>query len=131
MKILFRYKWYDEQKTILHYIAEGDWTWRDYHAGWRPMLFNILTHPGNVHVLLDFREQTRLAMPAGIAAHLSSFGKSLSPRLSGKAVVIGIPAADMLRLPRNEDGTMDCKTGKLYFADDEEAVAGLFASFGN
>lgn len=131
MKILFRYTWYNEAKTILHFIAEGDWNWRDYHAGWRPMLFNLINHAGNVHVLLDFREQTRAAMPAGVAAHLSSFGKSLSPKLSGKAVVIGFPAADMPKLPRNEDGTMDCKTGRLYFANNEEEVAALFASFMN
>jgi hypothetical protein len=129
MKILFRYKWYDEQKTILHYIAEDNWNWRDYHAGWRPMLFNILNHAGNVHILLDFREQTRASMPAGVAAHLSSFGKSLSPKLSGKAVAMGIPASDMPKLPRNEDGTMDCKTGKLYFVDNEADAAALFASF--
>lgn len=129
MKILFRYKWLNDEKTILHYIAEGDWTWRDYHAGWRPMLFSVLSHPGNVHVLLDFREQTRTAMPAGIAAHLSSFGTSLSPRLSGKAIVIGIPAADKAKLPLNEDGTMDSKTGKLYFAESEEEASKLFASF--
>jgi hypothetical protein len=129
MKILFRYKWYNEEKTILHFIAEGDWTWRDYHAGWRPMLINLINHAGNVHVLMDFREQTRATMPVGIAAHLSSFGKNLSPKLSGKAVVIGIPAADMLKLPRNEDGTMDSKIGKLYFADSDEDVAALFAKF--
>lgn len=129
MKILFRYKWLDEEKTILHYIAEGEWNWRDYHAGWRPMLFSILSHAGNVHVLLDFREQTRAAMPAGIAAHLSSFGKSHSPKLSGKGIAIGIPAADRPKLPLNEDGTMDCKTGTLYFAETIEEALQLFANF--
>lgn len=129
MKILFRYKWFDDEKRILHLIAEGEWTWRDYHAAWRPMLFSILSHPGNVHVLLDFREQTRPNMPAGIAAHLSSFGTSLSPKLSGKAVAIGIPAADKPKLPLNEDGTMDSKSGKLYFAETEAEALALFESF--
>ena len=93
------------------------------------MLFNLINHAGNVHVLLDFREQTRAAMPAGVAAHLSSFGKSLSPKLSGKAVAIGIPAADMPKVPRNDDGTMDCKTGTIYFAESEEEAAALLAGF--
>lgn len=129
MKILFRYKWYNDEKSILHCIAEGEWTWRDYHAAWQPIIFNLINHAGNVHVLLDFREQTRLAMPSGIAAHFSSFGTNLSPKLSGKAVVLGIPENDMPKLPRNEDGTMDTKTGKLFFATNESEAADFFARF--
>ena len=91
MKIKFRYAWYDDDKTTLCYTAEADWNWRDWHAGWRPATFSLIQHTGNVHVVIDFREQTRDKMPAGINAHFMSFGTSISQKLSGKAVVIGLP----------------------------------------
>lgn len=129
MKIKFRYGWYDDAKTILQYTAEADWNWRDWHAGWRPATFNLIQHEGNVHVLIDFREQTRDKMPAGIHAHLNSFGQSISPKLSGKAVVLGFPSEDKASLMLDEDGTLETKTGRLYFAKDEAQAQAFFASF--
>lgn len=128
MKIKFRYQWFDEEKTILQYIAEEDWNWRDYHAGWQPVIFNLINHDGNVHVLLDFREQTRDKMPAGVAAHLNSFGKNLSKKLSGYAVVLGYPEIDRDKLMLNEDGTVSTKEGRLYFAENEAEAKAIFAS---
>ncbi|MGB7339725.1 MAG: hypothetical protein WBC91_12600 [Phototrophicaceae bacterium] len=129
MKIKFRYGWYDEDKTILSYIAESDWNWRDWHAGWQPAKFSLIQHVGNVHTVIDFREQTRTAMPAGINAHFNSFGKSLSPKLSGKAVVIGLPESGRAQLMLDADGTFETKTGRLYFVQTDEEAQALLATF--
>ncbi|MGJ3241126.1 MAG: hypothetical protein ACFE0Q_20620 [Anaerolineae bacterium] len=129
MKIRFRYGWYDDTRTILSYTAQGDWNWRDWHAGWRPATFNLIQHEGNVHVLLDFREQTREQMPAGINAHFMSFGTTLSPKLSGKAVVLGLPDEALAQLMRDKDGTLETKSGRMYFAESEADAQALFASF--
>lgn len=129
MKIKFRYGWYNNSQTILHYIAEDDWNWRDWHAGWRPATFSLIQHEGNVHVLIDFREQSRDRMPAGINAHFMSFGTAISPKLSGKAIVIGLPDEAKAQLMLDEDGTFETKTGCLYFADNDDEAQGLFESF--
>ena len=129
MKIKFRYGWYDDAKSILFYTAEDDWNWRDWHAGWRPATFSLIQHEGNVHVLIDFREQNREKMPAGINAHFMSFGTVISPKLSGNAVIIGLPEADKAQLRLDEDGTFETKTGRLYFAGSEDEAQALFDSF--
>ena len=127
MKIKFRYQWYDTEKTILQYIAEDDWNWRDYHAGWQAVIFNLINHQGNVHILLDFREQTRAKMPSGLAAHFNSFGKNISQKLSGHAVILGFPAIDRDKLMLNEDGTVSTKEGTVYFAENEAEAKAIFA----
>lgn len=127
MKIKFRYQWYDEAKTIMHYIAEDDWNWRDYHAGWQPVVFNLINHEGNVHILLDFREQSREKMPSGVSAHFNSFGRNLSPKLSGYAVVLGFPEIDRDKLMLNDDGTVSTKEGTLCFAENEAEAQAILA----
>ena len=129
MKIKFRYAWYDTAKTILHFTAEAAGNWRDWHAGWQPVVFSLINHDGNAHVLLDFREQTRDTMPAGINAHFMSFGTKISPKLSGKAVVLGLSADDQASLLLDDDGTLETKTGRMYFAENEAEAQQLFDSF--
>lgn len=121
-KIKMRYEWYDEDKTAVRYIMEDDWNWRDYHAGVRASLFSMMNHPNLVDSVIDLREHQRAKMPAGLAAHMSSFGKKLNKTLSGNAVVIGLADADCQALPLNPDGTLSTTEGAVYFAvDDEEA----------
>jgi hypothetical protein len=119
-----RYEWYDADKTAVRYIMEADWNWRDYHAGVRASLFSMMNHPHLVDSVIDLREHSRPKMPAGLSAHMSSFGKKISKALSGNAVVIGLADADRLSLPLNPDGTLSTSDGAVYFAaDDDEARA--------
>jgi hypothetical protein len=121
-KIKMRFEWYDDAKTALRYIMEDDWNWRDYHAGVRASLFSIMQHPQPVDAVIDLREHTRSKMPAGLAAHMSTFGKKLTKTLTGNAVVIGLAAADREALPLNPDGTLSTVDGAVYFAaNDTEA----------
>jgi hypothetical protein len=122
MKIKMRYEWYNDEQTAMRYILEDDWNWRDYHAGVRASLFSMLRHPHMVDSVIDLREQTRKSLPSGIAAHMRSFGKKLTPALSGHAVVIGMSAAERQQLPLEANGTYVTPDGVVYFvADDAEA----------
>ncbi|MCA9912573.1 MAG: hypothetical protein KC496_04475 [Anaerolineae bacterium] len=116
----FRFTWYDDDKTVMQLIAEGDWNWRDYHAAARACTFSMMNErPDNVTILLDLRGSTRDQMPAGLRAHSTSFGKKLTPALNGSAVVLGMPLAAWHGLPLNEDGTLSTVDGRVYYAEDE------------
>lgn len=121
-KIKFRFEWLDEAKTGLHLIAEADWNWRDYHAGARAAAFNTISLDHPVTMLLDFTQHSRATMPAGIAAHAQTFGKKITPNLDGNAIVIGLTNDDLVKIPREENGTLPTKDGVVYFvADIDEA----------
>lgn len=120
-----RFAWYDDDKTIMHYIIEGDWNWRDYHAGVRASIFSMHRHPHQVHALIDLRGSTRPALPSGAAAHMRSFGKRLAPALSGVAVVLGLPAGAHDALVLDEAGTLPTTDGRVYFVDSEDEALAL------
>lgn len=125
MKIQFRFEWYDESKTVMRYVAEGHWTWRDYHACVRASIFSMHQHPHKVHSLIDLRQSERDAMPRGLVAHISSFGKILTPALSGNAVVLGLSASDWAQLPLDDDNTLPTQDGRVYCAADEAAAQSI------
>lgn len=124
-QIKFRYEWYDDDETVMHYSAQEDWNWRDYHSCVRASIFAMHRHPHPVDSLVDFRESERDAMPAGLTAHLSSFGKILTPALTGDAVVLGLPADAQASLPLDDDGTLATRDGRVYFAATETAAQGI------
>lgn len=126
-KLNFRFEWYDDAQTVMRYVLEGHWNWRDYHAGVRASIFSMHQHPHKVDSLIDLRESTRPTMPGGLAAHASAFGKRLTPALSGNAVVLGLPADALQQLPLNDDGTMSTRDGRVYFASDEAQANALLA----
>lgn len=129
MKLNFRFQWYDASKTAMHYIAEKDWNWRDYHAAARASIYTMMNQTHPVHAVIDFREQTRTQLPAGLAGHMSTFGKRLSPVMSGQAIVIGMSQEDQQKLPLNDDGTMSTKDGRVYFVNDDAEAHALIASW--
>jgi hypothetical protein len=119
MDIQFRFEWYDDDETVMRYIAQPGWNWRDYHSCVRASLFSMHKHPHPVDSLIDLRESDRETMPAGMVAHMSSFGRILTPALSGDAVVLGLPDGAKAQLPLDTDGTLETRDGRVYFADDE------------
>lgn len=122
-QIRFRYEWFDAARTVMRFVAMQDWNWKDYHAVARVSSFALTNHPGPIHLLIDFREQTRSGMPSGTAAHMSTFGKRIVPALSGKVVVLGMTAQERAALPLNDAGQLETKDGVVCFAEsDEEAV---------
>jgi hypothetical protein len=127
MSMQFRFEWYDEDETVMHYIAEATWTWRDYHSCVRASLFSMHKHPHPVDSLIDLRGGTRDAMPSGLVAHMNSFGRVLTPALSGEAVVLGLPDAARERLPLDENQTLPTRDGRVYIAEDEAHARQILA----
>jgi hypothetical protein len=126
----FRFKWYNDAKTVMRYIAEGDWNWRDYHAAVRASTFSMHNHPHSVDVLVDLRGSTRAKMPSGLAAHVRTFGKKQTPALSGRAVVIGLPHDDEIALALDADRTLlNQEGGKIHFVADEAELNALLAKW--
>lgn len=115
-----RFTWYDDEKTVMQLIAEGEWNWRDYHAAARACTFSMMNEqPRRVTMLIDLRRSTREKLPAGLTAHSMSFGKRLTPALNGDAVVLGLPLEAWQGLPLEEDGTLSTGDGCVYYAADE------------
>jgi hypothetical protein len=129
----FRFQWYDDEQTTMHYIAEGDWNWRDYHACVRASLFSMHRHEKTVDSLIDLRASTRRAMPSGVNAHVRSFGKVLTPALSGRALVIGMPDEALAQLGVAQDHQLDTPDGLVRFvdADGDEAAKAILQAWKN
>jgi hypothetical protein len=121
-----RFEWVTPEKKIIRYIVEGDWNWKLFHTCVRISLFAMHNHPHPVDTLIDLRGSTRPQMPAGLAAHARSFGKKHTPALSGRAVVIGLPAADLAALNLDAHNTLITPDGSVVFAEDEQAAYTIF-----
>ena len=90
----FRFEWRDQSQRAMCYVAEGDWNWKDYHQAVRASAFTLMSAEQSVDSVIDLRGSTRNNLPAGALAHVRSFGRITQARLSGRAAVIGIPAAE-------------------------------------
>lgn len=122
--INFKFEWYDEARTALRYSALDAWTWRDYHACMHIATFSLMHLPErSVHTIIDLRPATRPRMPSGLKAHGRTFGKRLSPALTGHAIVIGMPEEDRASLGLEADGTFTAVDGVVVFVNDDEALA--------
>ncbi|MCY4070557.1 MAG: hypothetical protein OXG60_04625 [Chloroflexi bacterium] len=115
----FRYAWKDASKRVICYIAEGDWNWKDYHQAARASAFTLsgVDHP--VDCLIDLRRSARRDLPAGLAAHVRSFGKKMQACLTGRAVVIGMPGEGIDSLLLDDDDTLSTSDGAVRFVADE------------
>ena len=116
-QLKFRFEWYNVEKTVMKLIALEDWKWKDYHAAARACTFSMMQLKHTVDMLIDLRQSA--TFPKGMAAHGVTFGKKLTPNLSGQVVVLGLPEEQRQALPLNADGTFSATDGLVYFADDE------------
>ena len=124
-----RFEWYDESKRAMRYIAEGDWNWRDYHQAVRAAAFSLtgVEHP--VDSVIDLRASARPSLPAGASAHIRSFGRVTSARLTGRAAVIGLPAEEEDRLGLSPERTLGTSDGFVHFVDSDAELERLLAEW--
>ena len=123
----FRFEWRDETKRAICYIAEGDWNWKDYHHAVRAAAFTLMQAEQSVDSVIDLRGSTRMALPAGAAAHLRSFGRVTQARLTGRAAVIGMPDVQVEGM---RDGIACARRdGLVKFVDTEEQLAELLTQW--
>jgi len=119
-----QFKWDNEAKTILRYVAEGSWNWLDYHRAVRISLFSLYSAKAPVDVIFDLRGGNRL--PGGAIAHLRTVGKKQHNTLSGRAVIIGLDDKTLRQIVPDGGKLLILGDQKLHFADsDEEAYIHL------
>lgn len=78
--------WYNEERTILYSILEGDGTWETFHDVRREAYAMIGSQPHTVHSIMDIKNNR--IMPQGIAANMQQTYDELPPNI-GLIIVIG------------------------------------------
>lgn len=127
-RIQFDYNWYTDKQRVMRYVALPDWTWRDFHAVVQVSQIRMMGKTDPIHVLIDF-SATNPPFPNGIAAHARTFGKKHQPILSGNAVVIGLPNAELTKLGVSQSRTMTTPDGVVRFVDDEDGARQILAEW--
>ena len=125
----FRFAWRDENRRVMTYIAEGLWNWRDYHHAARAATFSLSAVDHSVDSLIDLRASARPRLPAGMSAHLRSFNRRSSACLTGRALVIGMPAADLEALNLGSDNILATTDGVIRFAQYEMEMERILAAW--
>jgi len=125
----FHFEWYDESKRVMRYIAEGHWNWKDYHQAARASAFSLTAVDHPVDSVIDLRGGTRSDLPAGAAAHVRSFGRATSARLTGRAAVIGLPQGEAERLGLGPERRLSTTDGFVKFVESEAELERLLAAW--
>lgn len=112
------FRWYNDDKRIMCYIITGDWNWTDFHRTVRVSLFSIFGIEHQVDTLVDLRGTSKT--PGGAVAHIRTIGKKQHPKLSGRAVIIGLDAETEAKvLAGNTERVLSFREQTIYFADNE------------
>ena len=125
----FRFEWRDQSQRAMCYVAEGDWNWKDYHQAVRASAFTLMSAEQSVDSVIDLRGSTRNNLPAGALAHVRSFGRITQARLSGRAAVIGIPAAELASLQLRSDASLQTADGFVKFVESEAELESLLGEW--
>lgn len=118
----FRFEWRGESKRVMAYVVEGDWNWKDYHHAVRASTFSMHGIDHDIDSLIDLRGSTRPTLPAGLLGHVRSFGKKNHHRLTGRAIVIGMPDEGIEILQLREDNTLPTSDGFVKFVTTDEEL---------
>lgn len=118
----FRFEWMTEAKRAMVYIVEGDWNWKTYHHAVRASTFSMTGADDPIDSIIDLRGSTRPSLPSGLLGHVRSFGRKHQHRLTGRAVVIGMPVDGIATLQLRDDNTLPTTDGFVKFVDSEEEL---------
>lgn len=118
----FRFEWMDETHQAMRYVVEGDWNWKTYHHAVRASTFSMTAGDHPIDSVIDLRGSTRPELPSGLLGHVRSFGKKNQHRLTGRAVVIGMPAEGIAILQLRDDNTLPTTDGFVKFVDTQEEL---------
>lgn len=117
------FRWDDDAKTLLRYVALGAWNWTDFHRAVRVATFALYNAGETVDVVFDLRGGHRL--PAGAVGHLRTVGKKVHPRLSGRAAIIGLDAETRRQLAPDGSPLLALGDQRIYFAEDDAHALAL------
>ena len=118
----FRFEWMTDDKRAMKYIVEGDWNWKDYHHAVRASTFSMTVDKHPIDSVVDLRGSTRPSLPSGLLGHVRSFGRKNQHRLTGRAIVIGMPAEGITILSLREDNTLPTTDGFVKFVDTQQEL---------
>lgn len=124
-----RFEWYDASKRAMRYIAEGDWNWKDYHQAVRAAAFSLTAADYPADSVIDLRGSARPSLPAGASAHVRSFGRVSSARLTGRATVIGLSEGEGDKLGLSPERTLGTSDGFVQFVESDMELAQLLAEW--
>lgn len=115
----FDFRWDNDDKTIMRYVASGAWNWNEFHKNMRrsTLWFDQVSHP--VDVIVDLRGGNKL--PAGAIGHLRSLGTKIHANSTGRAVILGVDAETQRKLGA-VDGVYDDGEHQLRFVETDEAA---------
>lgn len=115
----FDFRWDNDDKTVMRYVAEGSWNWNEFHKNMRrsTLLFDQVSHP--VDVIVDLRGGDKL--PAGAIGHLRSIGTKTHANSSGRAVILGVDAETQRKLGA-VNGVYHDHERRLHFVETDEEV---------
>ncbi|HLU12226.1 MAG TPA: hypothetical protein VK003_21290 [Oceanobacillus sp.] len=115
----FDFRWDNDDKTIMRYVASGAWNWNEFHKNMRrsTLWFDQVSHP--VDVIVDLRGGNKL--PAGAIGHLRSLGTKIHANSTGRAVILGVDAETQRKLGA-VDGVYDAGERQLRFVETDEAA---------
>ena len=125
----FTFQWENEERTLIRYIATGDWNWKDYHTVVRISLFSIPKTVTLVDSIIDFTGSTRPALPAGLLGHVRTFGKKHHASLSGRAIVIGLPKSGEAQLNAQDSRQFITPDGMVQFVDSEDDILDVLSTW--
>lgn len=120
------FRWDNDEKTIMRYVAQGAWNWNEFHKNMRrsTLWFDQVNHP--VDVIVDLRGGNRL--PAGAIGHLRSIGTKTHGNSTGRAVILGVDA-DIQRKLGAVNGVYHDHERLLRFADSDEEAYRVIADW--
>ncbi|RMG79609.1 MAG: hypothetical protein D6712_19380 [Chloroflexi bacterium] len=121
------FKWDNPEKSILRFIAHGEWTWKDFHRAAHVARFAIPNAAPQVDIILDLTQSART--PSGITAHIRTIGKPEIPQLTGRVIVIGLEQGLVHQLTRGGDTLSIASNHTIYFVENEAAAETLLQSW--
>ena len=115
----FDFRWDNDEKTVMRYVAEGLWNWNEFHKNMRrsTLWFDQVSHP--VDVIVDLRGGDRL--PAGAIGHLRSLGTKTHANSTGRAVILGVDGETQRKLGA-VNGVYADRERHLRFVETDEAA---------
>lgn len=122
----FDFRWDNDEKTIMRYVAEGKWNWNEFHKHMRrsTLWFDMVTHP--IDVIIDLRAGEGL--PSGAIGHLRSLGTKTHANSTGRAVILGVDA-ETQRQMRVVNGIYRDSQRELRFAESDEAAYSIIEAW--
>jgi len=87
--------WDNEEKTIIRYIIEGNWTWDEMNRAVATSNAMLDAAEGKIHFIHDMRESR--GVPSGALSQLRRYIGKEHPK-TGQSIIVGTQKSTMMQL---------------------------------